>query len=275
VWAGPTAAPRELDRQIPAPGTVMPDATNTGVPVGTKLTAYNGNLTITQPGTVIDGLDIRGVVTVKAKDVTIKNTIVRAQPTSNKALITVESTGSATIEDTELFNETPNYVVDGLRGQNITAKRLNIHDVIDTVHLYGDNTTIESSWLHDTLHYADDPSHSDGTHDDNIQIVKGSNLKFVGNRLEGAYNAAMMFTQGSGIVSNVTMDKNYFGGGACTINIAESGKGPIQGLKFTNNTFGTDSRKACNVISPATTTAVTTYTNNVDTTGKAIVVKKG
>jgi hypothetical protein len=71
------------------------------------------------------------------------------------------------------------------------------------------------------------------------------------------------------------MDKNYFGGGACTINIAESGKGPIQGLRFTNNTFGTDSRKACNVISPATTTAVTTYTNNVDTTGKAIVVKKG
>jgi len=276
VWAGPTAAPRVIDRQIPAPGTVMPDATNTGVPVGTKLTVYNGNLTITQPGTVIDGLDIRGFVKVKAKDVTIRNSIVRGVSTTTaQGLVTSESTGSLTIVDSELFNATPNWYVDGLRGSNITAKRLNIHDVIDTMHIYGDNVTLESSWLHDTLHYDNDPSHSDGTHDDNIQVVKGTNITITGNRIDGAYNAAMMFTQGSGIVSNVTMDKNYFGGGACTINIAESGKGPIQGLKFTNNTFGTDSRKACNVISPATTTAVTTYTNNLDTTGKPIVVKKG
>ncbi|MBO9553260.1 right-handed parallel beta-helix repeat-containing protein [Cellulomonas sp.] len=276
LWAGPTTSPRVIDRQVAAPGTVMPDATNTGVPVGTKLTVYNGNLTITQPGTVIDGLDIRGFVKVKAKDVTIKNSIVRGVSTTTaQGLVTSESTGSLTIEDSELYNATPNWYVDGLRGSNITAKRLNIHDVIDTMHIYGDNVTLESSWLHHTLHYDNDPSHPDGTHDDNIQIVKGTNIKITGNRIEGAYNAAMMFTQGSGIVANVTMDKNYFGGGACTINIAESGKGPIQGLAFTNNTFGTDSRKACNVISPATTTAVTTYTNNVDTDGKAIVVKKG
>ncbi|GIG19684.1 hypothetical protein Cch01nite_04080 [Cellulomonas chitinilytica] len=276
VWAGPTTAPREVDRQIPAPGTVTPDATNTGVPAGTKLTVYNGNLTITQPGTVIDGLDIRGFVKVKAKDVTIRNSVVRGVSTTTaQGLVTSESTGSLTIEDSELYNATPNWYVDGLRGSNITAKRLNIHSVIDTMHIYGDNVTLESSWLHDTLHYDNDPSHSDGTHDDNIQIVKGNNISIVGNRIEGAYNAAMMFTQGSGIVSNVTMDKNYFGGGACTINIAESGKGAIQGLKFTNNTFGTDSRKTCAVISPATTTAVTTYTNNVHTDGKAVVVKKG
>jgi hypothetical protein len=276
VWAGPTSAPREIDRQTPEPGTVMPDATNTGVPAGTKLTVHNGNLVITQPGTVIDGLDIRGFVSVKAKDVTIKNSIVRGAPTTKyQGLVTSESTGSLTIVDSELFNETPNWYVDGLRGQNITAKRLNIHDVIDTMHIYGNNVTLESSWLHDTLHYADDPSHSDGTHDDNIQIVKGDNLKFVGNRVEGAYNAAMMFTQGSGIVSNVTVDKNFFGGGACTINIAESGKGAINGLSFTNNTFATDSRKGCAVISPATTTAKTTYTNNLFTDGTAIVVKKG
>jgi hypothetical protein len=143
------------------------------------------------------------------------------------------------------------------------------------MHVYGSNVSLESSWLHDTLHYADDPSHVDGTHDDNIQIVKGDNLRFVGNRVEGAYNAAMMFTQGSGIVSNVTVDRNFFGGGACTINIAESGLGPIAGLSFTNNTFAMDSRKACAVISPETTTAKTAYTNNLFTDGTAIVVKRG
>ena len=276
VWAGPTAAPRELDRVTPEAGTVMPDATNTGVPAGTKLTVHNGNLVITQPGTVIDGLDIRGFVSVKAKDVTIRNSIVRGVPTTKaQGLVTSESTGSLTIEDSELFNATPNWFVDGLRGQNITAKRLNIHDVIDTMHIYGNNVTLESSWLHDTLHYDNDPSHSDGTHDDNIQIVKGDNLKFVGNRVEGAYNAAMMFTQGSGIVSNVTVDKNFFGGGSCTINIAESGKGAINGLSFTNNTFAKDSRKGCAAISPATTTAKSVFTNNLYTDGTAIVVKKG
>jgi hypothetical protein len=276
VWAGPSAAPRELDRQVPEPGTVVPDATNTGVPAGTKLTVHNGNLVITQPGTVIDGLDIRGFVSVKAKDVTIKNSIVRGAPTTKyQGLVTSESTGSLTIEDSELFNATPSWYVDGLRGQNITAKRLNIHDVIDTMHIYGNNVTLESSWLHDTLHYEDDPSHSDGTHDDNIQIVKGDNLKFVGNRVEGAYNAAMMFTQGSGLVSNVTVDKNFFGGGSCTINIAESGKGAINGLSFTNNTFAMDSRKGCAAISPATTTAKSVFTNNLFTDGTPIVVKKG
>jgi len=276
VWAGPTGAPRVLSPQVPAPGTVVPDATRTGVPAGTKLTVYNGNLVITQPGTVVDGLDIRGFVSVKARDVTIRNSVVRGAPTTKaQGLVTSESTGSLTIEDSELYNATPNWYVDGLRGQNIVARRLNIHDVIDTMHIYGNNVTLESSWLHDTLHYADDPSHSDGTHDDNIQIVKGDNLRFVGNRVEGAYNAAMMFTQGSGVVSNVTVDKNFFGGGACTINIAESGAGAIAGLSFTNNTFNTDSRKGCAVISPVTTTAKTTYTNNSYPDGTAIVVKKG
>ncbi|MGY4643602.1 right-handed parallel beta-helix repeat-containing protein [Cellulomonas sp. URHB0016] len=275
LWAGPSAAPRVLDRQVPEPGTVMPDATNTGVPVGTKLTVHNGDLVITTPGTVIDSLDIRGFVKVKAKDVTIKNSVVRGVPTTRaQGLVTAES-GSLTIVDSELFNATPSWYVDGLRGSNITAKRLNIHDVIDTMHVYGDNVTLESSWLHDTLHYADDPSHTDGTHDDNIQVVKGTNMTFVGNRIEGAYNAAMMFTQGSGIVSNVTVDKNFFGGGTCTINIAESGKGAIAGLSFTNNTFAMDSRKNCAVISPATTTAKTTYVNNLHTDGNPVVVKRG
>ena len=55
----------------------MPGAGNTGVPSGVNLFVHVGDLRITTPGTVIDGWDIRGRVTVGAANVTIKNSIIR------------------------------------------------------------------------------------------------------------------------------------------------------------------------------------------------------
>ena len=40
----------------------MPDATTAGVPAGTTLTAYTGPMTITTPGTVIEGKIINGTL---------------------------------------------------------------------------------------------------------------------------------------------------------------------------------------------------------------------
>ena len=55
-----------------------PDATNTGVPAGTTL-APSSSRTISTAGTVINGLEISGTVTVAASNVTIKNS--RIAPT--------------------------------------------------------------------------------------------------------------------------------------------------------------------------------------------------
>lgn len=279
VWSGPTGAARPLVRTLPAVGTATPDATTTGVPLGTPLTVREGDLTITTAGTVIEGLDIRGFVTVKAQNVTIRNTIVRGRPTTTaRGLVVVERTGSLTIEDSELYNDQPSWYVDGLRvGGSATARRLNIHDVIDTMHLYGDQPVLlESSWLHDTLHYADDPSHDDGTHDDNIQIVKAADVTVRGNRIEGAYNAGVQITQGLGLVTNVKFTDNLMAGGGCTINVAESGKGAVTGLVIARNTFLPDSRKAgCPVIAPLTTQAVASITGNVMQDGSTFKVNRG
>src|SRR5215510_6849097 len=57
----------------------FPDATNTGVPAGTVLTPYNGNLVVNTPGAVISGLDIRGTVTINAPNVTLVNCKITAQ----------------------------------------------------------------------------------------------------------------------------------------------------------------------------------------------------
>ena len=74
-----------------APTTVLQraDATTTGVPVGTALTVHQGDITVTQAGTVIDRLDVHGSIIVKANNVTIKRSFIRGGPVSpkNQALI--------------------------------------------------------------------------------------------------------------------------------------------------------------------------------------------
>lgn len=54
-----------------------PDATNTGVPAGTKLRRV-GSITVTKNGATLDGLRITGTVTVDADAVTIRNTLITA-----------------------------------------------------------------------------------------------------------------------------------------------------------------------------------------------------
>jgi len=260
-----------------AVGSYVPDASTTGVPSGVVLKKYDGDLTISTPGAVIDGLDINGFVKVTAPNVTIKNSIIRGKATTKTAplLTSASSTASVTIQDSELFAQVPSGWIDGIRGYNITAKRVNIHDVIDAMHIYGDNVTLEASYLHDNVHFESDPNQG-GTpsHDDSIQIQKGNNIRIVGNNISGAFNTGVQFTQDQGIVSNVTVDKNKLDGGGCTINLAEKGKGAFQGVKITNNTFGRTTKIAnCAIISPITTTLATS--NNVFVDGLTAAVRKG
>ena len=51
-----------------------PDPTNTGVPRGSALKAYRGNLNVSTPGKVISGLAVTGSVEITASHVTIKDT---------------------------------------------------------------------------------------------------------------------------------------------------------------------------------------------------------
>ncbi|WP_146904562.1 PKD domain-containing protein [Cellulomonas aerilata] len=270
---------RAVTVAAPSNPGARPDDSNTGVPAGTALRVHDGNLTITTPGTVIDGLDIRGRVNVKAAGVTIKNSIVRggAAATSGASLITVDGdTYSLTLQDSEVFAANPSPYINGIVGRNFTVVRSDIHHVIDQVHIIGNNVRVEASWLHDNLHYAAgvDPNHADGSHDDNIQVQVGSNLTFTGNTITGSHNAAMMITQDRGKVSTVAWTRNWADNGACTINIAEKTYGPVQGVTVTDSTFGRGTRIAgCAVLAKPTTPV--TVTNSRYTDGVAVTVKKG
>ncbi|MET4099735.1 hypothetical protein ABIB37_001972 [Agrococcus sp. UYP10] len=249
----------------------MPGDSNTGVPSGVALRVHRGNMVITQANTVISGLDIYGSVDVRAANVTIRNSIVRGDSAGNHDFLvrSASNTASLRIYDTTLRASKPTYRVNGLRGWNINANRLDISNVIDPAHFWGSgNVQLRNSWLHDNLHYASDPSwNGNPSHDDSVQIQSGSGYWITGNRIEDANNAGIMITQDAGRVANVMIRDNFLDGGGCTINLHDKGKGRFQNIDIVGNIFGANSAFNCQIIRTA---GDITATANTTVTGKAM-----
>ena len=258
---------------VPQPASRMPDATNTGVRPGTQLTVRQGDLVITTPGTVIDGWDIRGYVEIKASGVIIRNSILRGGTpgTYSRGLVTVGSSAySVTIEDSELVPSISSPLNDGLRGMNITARRVNIHGVVDAVHIYGDNVSITDSWLHDNAWFAVDPNQGGkASHDDSVQIQIGKNITLAHNTITGASNAAIMLTQDRGLVSGLKITDNFLDNGACIVNIKNMATAPV-GVVLHDNTFGRGATyRTCGMKVP-NTSYVLDLENNLFTDGVVV-----
>ncbi|MFS0701032.1 right-handed parallel beta-helix repeat-containing protein [Cellulomonas sp. 179-A 4D5 NHS] len=251
---------------------------STGVPAGTALATHNGDLVITQPGTVIDSLDIHGLVKVKADNVTIKRSIIRGRPLTGSMGLITNDLGKYrfTLEDSELVAADASPHVSGIIGHNFEVRRTEIAKVIDSVHITGSDVLVEGSWLHDNLFYAQDPNHNGGpSHADSVQIQGGSNITFRGNTIEGAESSAFQTTQDRAAVSGVTVTNNKIDGGACSVNVAYGSKyGPIQGFTVSNNVFGTSQRHArCAIIAPSSNTIANT--NNTWVDGSPVQLSRG
>src|SRR2546423_13316510 len=67
----PSASASLSPSASPSPSATWPDASNTGVPTGIALTVIVGGFVVTQPGTHLDALDVRGCIEVRAADVVI------------------------------------------------------------------------------------------------------------------------------------------------------------------------------------------------------------
>jgi hypothetical protein len=218
-------------------------------PAGTE---WRGDvLKVTKDGTVLDSLEIRGLVRVEAKGVVIKNCLITGQYLSSPlSLVYANGPGySVTVQDSELYAKYPSPYVVGVIGQNVTLDRVNIHHVTDQVVVTGDNVTVRDSWLHDNLYYLEDPvQNGTPTHDDNIQVQAGRNLTFTHNTMSGTHNAALQVTQDAGVVGNLRLEGNLISGGACSVNLAQKARGPLQGIVLTGNRFTHTSTYNCAVI---------------------------
>ncbi|WP_157519306.1 hypothetical protein [Modestobacter sp. Leaf380] len=229
---------------VAAQPTVVADAgppgpDNTGVPADVDLRPSD-DLYITQPGSVIDGLDVDGCVVVRASDVVIRNSRIRcAEPvTANVVQVENGATGLV-IEDTE---------IDGLGEADIavgwsdyTLRRVDIHSTNDGVRL-GDDVLIEDSWIHDMIRQG-------GLHPDCIQATTGSDITVRNNTLDvynrerdDLNNAAVQLGSETGprLLERVLIEDNYLNGGNYTVNVR--GDTNFQDVVFRGNRYGTDSR---------------------------------
>ena len=270
-WAAGSTTPSQPTVTQPGPG-------NTGVPAGTKLTVHEGDLMVDKPNTVVDSMEIRGIVRVRTTGVVIKNSLITGRKLdSSLSLVYVNPGASVTVEDSELYAKDESPHVRGVIGSNFTLRRVNMHHVIDHMAITGDNVLVESSWLHDTLYYEQDPYYNGTpTHDDNAQIAVGNNITFRKNTLSGTHNAAIQVTQDRGVVSNLTLDGNWIDDGACSVNLAQNSFGPVQDVVIKNNVFSrTQVHAGCAIIADNSTIPEVKLSGNAWSDGASVTSIQG
>src|SRR5665213_2445413 len=144
----------------------------------------------------------------------------------------------------------PSVQIDGIKGWNYTALRLDIHGTTDGAKMYGPNATIENSYIHGLVTYAHDPDQGGKqSHNDGVQILSGTNLKIIGNTIEGGSNTALMITQDHGTTNNVVFNNNWVSGGTCSVNMTPKPLGALNAITVNNNILTNNSTKGCPILS--------------------------
>ena len=126
---------------------------NVGVPAGTKLTP-SGSITVTMPGTVVNGRSVSGEIDVKANNVTIKNTKVTmtgggcgTTNTCGNANIHLLCACTVTISHVELTTDGSTTVEHAIRnsyGGTILVDHVYQHGNTDALCYCGDATITDS-----------------------------------------------------------------------------------------------------------------------------------
>ena len=239
-----------------------PSASNTGVLAGKALTKYTGPLTITTAGTVIDGKAVYGDLKIQAGNVIIRNSYLHCGtniPSGNSGCI---DANSGSIYNLQVLNNTiipdrPSYYRDGIVGHEYTARYNHISRTNDGLGIFNKpggsvnaNVTAEYNYIHDLTHWNHDPAHSDGTHNDGIQVQGGQNITIRYNNVVGSVVAgdglgtygthagsALIVNQNVAKIANMVVDSNWFDRGQNSVCI-QYGKYSNVTVTLQNNHFG-------------------------------------
>ncbi|WP_407344419.1 hypothetical protein [Pengzhenrongella phosphoraccumulans] len=219
----------------PKPAVRYPDEKSTGVPAGVVLQP-SGPLVITQPGAIIDGLEITGTVVVAADDVTIRRSRILGETGS---IILKNEGRNLQVVDTEIDGRGKGGPAVAFRDYSLL--RVNIHDVAEGPRIAGGNVTISDSYVHHLVQVGDN-------HTDVIQAVSGSRIVIKGNSLQAFNpdtgslgNAAFMFGEDDNPLRDCLVEGNLMNGGNYTVN--GGGRGTTgAACTFKSNVFGKDFR---------------------------------
>lgn len=213
----------------------LPDEQTTGVPDGVRLTPVE-RLVVTEDGTVIEGLEIRGGVQVEADDVTIRNSHIIGE--GLYAVRLLPGHARLRIEDSEITG--PSLSSAAVCCASFSLIRVNLHDVPEGPRANGD-VLIEDSYIH---HLVPAPT----GHQDVIQstagigiVIRGNNLQAYNPETGDLMNAVYQFGTTQGPMSQVVVERNFMNGGNYTIN-GKGGGTQDAVVTFRGNRLGRDHR---------------------------------
>ncbi|MBL7501232.1 right-handed parallel beta-helix repeat-containing protein [Frankia sp. CNm7] len=203
-------------------------------------------MTITKPGTVVDGMDVYGCITVAADNVVIRNTRILCKDWYGvRAFADGRESRNLLIEDVEISCG-GNGEFMAVAFSNYTARRLNVHDCGDGLRA-ADNVTIEDSYIHDLVAGPD-------VHNDGIQSDGGSNVLIRHNRIEVRFSqtSPILMSTNTAPISDVVVEGNYLAGGGYCLYAGTTGGGPVTNMRVVNNRFSQKFFPKCGYWGPAT-----------------------
>ena len=248
--APPTASPTPTVTVTPAE---FPSNATTGVPAGTVLTAYTGDMSIQTAGTVIDGKTVTGQLRVFAKDVVIRNSIINGTVYTDADA----NVGSFTITDTTV--NVGNQPGTGIGDVNFTALRVHVTGGNRSINCFRD-CTVQDSYVSGQFRDSTGTYHESG-------IRMGSSSTIVHNYIlcdapdvapDAGCSADLTGYGDFAIVQNNLIQGNYFAdvaSGYCSYGGSTQGKkysAGVNGIVFRDNTWQKNAKGICGTYGPVT-----------------------
>lgn len=223
------------------------------------LSARSGTITVTTPGTVLEGLDLAGRVRVRAADVTIRNCRITGGTGGNATMIEAWDAACVRllVEDCTIAPTSPGVLSQGIHGHDYTARRLDVSRVVDGFGAFNRvdlsaraNVLIEGCWVHDLHCWTPDPNHSDGiTHNDCVQVHGNGGVTVRGNLLLAMPGGSshpsvggmscVMVTPGVAPAPDVLIEGNWLDGGSAVLNLNRRDAGDtVTSVRVVGNRFG-------------------------------------
>jgi hypothetical protein len=201
-----------------------PDATNTGPDSSLTLVSVTGNVNLTTEGQIYEDKDGQGCITVKAKNITIKN--VRVSGSCYYMIILSDGVDGLKIENVELACMGGGT---GIANSGYTVARSNIHGCENGLDV-GSDVSAADNYIHDI--YNGGTAHGDGIQTNGY----GHDVMIDHNTISNPGGTSAVIT-GRDQVVNTTIQNNLLNGGAYTVYCPRNSGTNFQLL---NNRFGSD-----------------------------------
>lgn len=216
----------------PPPTGTWPNAATTGVRSGVVLAPPRGDMTTTQNGQVISGLQINGRLTIAHNDVTVRDCKIDATGDFYGIYSGYDnSITGLTVEYCDITG--PQYGIGGAG----TFRFNNISKVENSIIFWGPSL-FEENYVHGLFYNTADP------HYDGVQMDGGSGVKNIIIRHNNIVNphgqtSAIMIDNYFGPIDNVLVENNRLIGGAYTIfTDGRFNSNILSNIRFVNNRLG-------------------------------------